>query len=140
MRKAQGITIMQRFFDLFSKHLMLSIGLLDQAEFDDLLALKKDSVPGPDGIPYGVYRCAAFQAELEGSSIPDGLAESRTVFFPKTSDTDDVGRIIRSPDALRSSIDFGPYLCYCRGHHWYTAMYSHLSEMHLLQADDGQHL
>ena len=24
---------------------------IDQAEFDDLLALKKDSAPGPDGIP-----------------------------------------------------------------------------------------
>ena len=30
----------------------------DKTEFDDLLALKKDSAPGPDGIPYGVYRCA----------------------------------------------------------------------------------
>ena len=29
---------------------------IDQAEFDDLLALKKDSAPGPDGFPYGVYR------------------------------------------------------------------------------------
>ena len=28
----------------------------DQAEFDELLALKKDSSPGLDGIPYGVYR------------------------------------------------------------------------------------
>ena len=31
---------------------------IDQAEFDDLLAFKKDSAPGPDGIPYGAYRCA----------------------------------------------------------------------------------
>ena len=30
----------------------------NKAEFDDLLALKKDSAPGPDGIPYGAYRCA----------------------------------------------------------------------------------
>ena len=29
----------------------------DQAEFDDLLALKKDSAPGPDGIPYGLQMC-----------------------------------------------------------------------------------
>ena len=28
---------------------------IDQAEFDDHLALKKDLAPGPDGIPYGVY-------------------------------------------------------------------------------------
>ena len=26
---------------------------IDQAEFDDLLALKKDLAPGPDGIPFG---------------------------------------------------------------------------------------
>ena len=31
---------------------------IDQTEFDDLLALKKDSAPGPDGIPYCVCRCA----------------------------------------------------------------------------------
>ena len=28
----------------------------DKTEFDALIALKKDSAPGPDGIPYGVYR------------------------------------------------------------------------------------
>ena len=31
---------------------------IDQAECDELLALKKDSAPGPAGIPYRVYRCA----------------------------------------------------------------------------------
>ena len=119
---------------------------IDKTEFDDLLALKKDSAPGPGGIPYGVYRCAgglgskfffhAYQAVLEGSTIPDCFAESRTIFIPKTSDIDDFGRIIRSPDALR------PFtLCncdcklltsaICRGLHWY---------MHLFQAGDGQHL
>ena len=84
---------------------------IDQAEFDDLLALKKDSAPGSDGIPYSAYRCAgglgskflfnAYSAVLEGSAIPDCFAERRTVFIPKTSDIDDNGRIIRSPDALR---------------------------------------
>ena len=29
---------------------------IDKTEFNDLLALKKDSAPGPDGIPHGVYR------------------------------------------------------------------------------------
>ena len=57
----------------------------DQAEFDELLALKKDSAPGPDGIPNGAYRCAgglgskflfhAYEAVLEGSAIPDCFAE-----------------------------------------------------------------
>ena len=37
---------------------MTSVGPLTKAEFDDFLALKKDSARGPDGIPYGAYRCA----------------------------------------------------------------------------------
>ena len=100
---------------------------IDRAEFDDLLASKKDSAPGPDGIPYGVYRCAgglgskflfnAYQAVLEGRNISDCFAESRTVFIPKTSDTNDLGRIIRSPDALRPlhTVQLRlqtPYICY----------------------------
>ena len=115
----------------------------DQAEFDDLLALKKDSAPGPDGIPYGVYRCAgglgskflfhAYKAVLEGSAIPDWFAESRTVIIPKTSDIDDLQRIIRSPDALRPLT-----LCncdcklltsaFCRGLHRYTMRCIHPSQ------------
>ena len=84
---------------------------INKAEFDDLLALKKDSAPGPDGIPFSAYRCAgglgsqflfnAHRALVEGGAVPDHFAESRTVFIPKTSDIDDNGRIIRSPDALR---------------------------------------
>ena len=31
---------------------------IDRTEFDELTAVKKDSAPGPDGIPYGAYRCA----------------------------------------------------------------------------------
>ena len=115
----------------------------DEAEFDDLLALKKDSAPGPDGIPYGVYRCAgglgskflyrAHSAVLQESPIPDCFAVSRTVFIPKTSDTDDLGRILRSPDALRPLT-----LCncdcklltsaICRGLHWYTMQCIHTSQ------------
>ena len=35
------------------------------------------------------------------SIIPDCFAESRTVFIPETSDTDNHGRVIRSLDAFR---------------------------------------
>ena len=66
---------------------------VDQDEFDDLLALQKDSAPGPDGIPYGAYRCAgglgsmflfsAYRVLLEGRAIPDCFAQSRTVFIPR---------------------------------------------------------
>ena len=116
----------------------------DQAELDDLLALKIDSAPGPDGIPCGAYRCAgglgsqflfnAYRALLEGGAVPDHFAESRTVFFiPKTPDIDDSVRIIRSPDALRPLT-----LCncncklltsaVCRGLHWYTMRCIHTSQ------------
>ena len=113
---------------------------VDQVEFDDLLALKEESAPGLDGNPYGVYRCAGglgskflFRAVLEGSSIPDCFAESRTVFIPNTSDTDVHGRIIGSPDAVRPLT-----LCncdcklltsaICRGLHWYTVHCIHTSQ------------
>ena len=82
---------MKRFCDVFNKFLMTSVGLIDQAEFVDLLALKKDAAHGPDGILYGIYRCAgglgskflfhAYQAVLEGRNIPVCFAESRTVFY-----------------------------------------------------------
>ena len=75
----------------------------------------------------------AHQAILEGMHIPDGFAESRIVFIPKTSDTDDLGRIIRSPDAFRPLT-----LCncdcklltsaICRGLHWYTMRCIHPSQ------------
>ena len=125
----------------FSKHARKARDITNMMVFYD--ALKKDSAPGPDGIPYGVYRCAgglgskflfrAYRAVLEGSTIPDCFAESRTVFIPKTSDTDDLGRIIRSTDALRPLT-----LCncdcklltsaICRGLHWYTMRCIHPSQ------------
>ena len=84
---------------------------IDRTECDELIALKKDSAPGHDGILYGACRCAvdlgsqflfnAYKFLLEGGTVPEHFAESRTVFIPKTSDIDDNGRIIRSPDALR---------------------------------------
>ena len=108
---------------------------IDRTEFDELVAMKKDSALGPDGIPYGAYRCAeglgsqflfnAYKFLLEGGTVPEHFAGSRTVIIPKTSDIDDNGRMIRSPDALRLLT-----LCncdcklltsaICRGLHWYT--------------------
>ena len=118
---------------------MTSVGLLIRTS----LLLKKDSAPGPDGIPYGAYRCAgglgsqfffnAYRALLERSAFPDCFAESRTIFISKTSDIDDNGRIIRSPDALRPLTLFN---CdcklltsvICRGLHWYTMRCIHPSQ------------
>ena len=116
---------------------------LDQAEFDDFLALKKVSAPGPDGIP--AVSAGVLVVWVRSSSLmltklfwkevpfPDCFAERRTVFIPKTSDIDDHGRIIRSPDALRSLT-----MCncdcklltsaICRGPHWYTMRCIHTSQ------------
>ena len=105
--------------------------------------MKKDSAPGPDGIPYGVCRCAgglgslflfnAYKYLLEGGTVPEHFTVSRTVFIPKSSDIDDNGRIIRSPDALRPLT-----LCNCdcelrtsaigRGFQWYTMRCIHPSQ------------
>ena len=116
---------------------------INKTEFDELIALKNDSAPGPGGIPCGAYRCAEnlgsqflfndYRSILEGGAVPDCFAKSRTVFIPKTSDIDDNGRTIRSPDALRPLT-----LCncdcklltsaICRGLHWCTMRCIHFSQ------------
>ena len=117
--------------------------IIDKTEFDDLIVLKKHSALGPDGIPYGAYRCAgglgspflfnAYRYLLEGGTVPEHIAESRTVFILKTSDIDDNGRIIPSPDALRpltlckSDCKLLPSAI-CRGLHWYTMRCFHPSQ------------
>ena len=127
---------------------------IDKTEFADLLALKKDSAPGPDGIPHGAYRCAgglgsqclfnAYRALLEGGIVPEPFAESGTVFIPKTADIDDNGRIFRSPDALRPmtlrNCDCKTLTsALCRPPLEHHEMHTSFAEMHLIQADDGQH-
>ena len=116
---------------------------IDRAEFDELIALKKDSAPGPDGIPNGVYKCAGglgahflfntYKYLVEGGAVLELFAIGRTVFIPKSSDIDDNGRIVRSLDAL------GPLtLCncdcklltsaICRGLHWFSMRCIHPSQ------------
>ena len=60
---------------------------------DELIAMKKDSAPGTDGIPYGAYRCAgglgsrfllnAYKYLLEGGTVPEHFAESRRSLSPR---------------------------------------------------------
>ena len=88
--------------------------IVDNNEFDELMATK-ESAPGRDGITYSFYRCAgrlgsqvlfnAYKHVVEGGTIPALFTESRTVFIPKSSDVDNHGRIVRSPEVL-APIDF----------------------------------
>ena len=114
--------------------------LSNRFEFDELVAMKKDSAPGPDGSPYGAYRCAgglgsqfllnAYRSLMEGGTVTEHSAESRTVFVPKTSDIDDKGRIIRSRDPLTLCNCDCKLLAsaICRGLHWYTMRCIHPSQ------------
>ena len=117
--------------------------VIDRTEFDELIVMKKDSAPGPDGICMALvgvqgglgsqFFFNAYKYLLEGGTVPEDFAESRTVFIPKTSDIDDNGRFIGSPHALRPLT-----LCncdcmllttaICRGLHWYTMKCIHLSQ------------
>ena len=116
--------------------------VIDRTDFDELIAMKKDSAPGPDGIPFGACRCAGglgsqflFNADkylLEGGTVPEHFAESRTVFISKTSDIDVDVVQLRLQDIHHSNLSRPPLV-----HH---EMHTSLAEMHLFQTDDGQHL
>ena len=85
--------------------------VIDKNEVDELMVTKKESAPGPDGIPYSFKRCAgglgsqvlfnAYKHALAGVPIPAQFAPSRTVFVPKSSDVGNISLIVRSPDAPR---------------------------------------
>ena len=128
---------------------------IDRNEFDELLAIKKESAPGPDGIPYSLYRCAgglgsrflynANKHVLEGGVIPALFAESRTVFISQVLRWSTTIRIVRSAEALRPLT-----LCncdskiltsaICRGLHWYTVRCIHPSQRCISsRQNDGQH-
>ena len=90
----------------------------------------------PTGVPAAwapSFFFNAYRSLLAGGTVPEHFAERRTVFFPKTSDIDDNGRIIRSPNALRPLT-----LCncdcklltsvICRGLQWYTMRCIHPSQ------------
>ena len=80
-------------------------------EFEELLASKRESAPGPDELPCSVHRSAdgmgtkflfaAFQAALRGAALHQEFGACRTVFIPKTSEVDVQGLLIRSLESLR---------------------------------------
>ena len=91
--RARDITSMKIFFEYVQQALDDIRWSFDQAGFDDLLALKKDSPPGRDGILDGVYKYAgglgskftfrAYQAALKRSSILDCFAEVGPSLSPR---------------------------------------------------------
>ena len=74
---------------------------------DEMLATKKDSAPGIDGLPYSVYRSSGgigvqlvfntCKQLLVGGRLPPIFAPNRTVFIPKSIAIDDQGRHVRCP-------------------------------------------
>ena len=78
-------------------------------EFEELLAAKRESAPGPDGLPYSVHRCAGkygskflFVANrVKESAPPAGFGANRTVLIPETDEVHAEGLLIRSPESLR---------------------------------------
>ena len=78
---------------------------LCEVVFDELLATKEDSAPGPDGLPYSDYRRVGgsgaqilfntYKQLLDGGGLPP-------LFAPTSNTVNDQGRIVRSPDARRS--------------------------------------
>ena len=76
---------------------------IDRNEFDELTATKSDSAPGPDGIPFTSYRVCGgigFAVSLQRVQTYSG-GRFYPCVIPKSSDLDNNGRIVRSPEAPR---------------------------------------
>ena len=65
---------------------------IDRNEFDEIRVTKKESAPGPGGIPYSLYRCAggsgshflfnAYKHVIEGGPVPRNLLRGELFLFP----------------------------------------------------------
>ena len=141
--KDRDIINMKIFYDLSNMHLTTSAGLLIKPSLTTslplrkipLLALMEFPTAFTDVLVAWVRSSSFMLMKLYWREVPflDCFAESRTIFIPKSSDIDDNGRIIRSPDALRP-LTLCNYDCklltsaICRGLHWYTMRRIHPSQ------------
>ena len=90
--KASGTIAMRSFSDTFRRLLTIYGGKLTEMNLMNFMATKRESAPGPVGVPYSICRCAGglgsqfffhvFQRVLEGGAVPAHFAASRTVFIP----------------------------------------------------------
>ena len=125
--------------------------IIDRTEFDELIAMKKDSALDPDGIPYGAYRCAEGWAHSSYLTLTSFCwkkvpFQNISLEVGRSLSPRPLTRISRYPEALRpltqcncdcklltSAICRGPPL---ENHDMHTSF----AEMYLFQANDGQHL
>ena len=141
--KVQGITTTKIYLDMFKKLLTTSAGLSTKMNWTSswpqrrnlLLVLIEFRTAFTDVREVWVrgFRFVHTKHVLEGGSLPELFAKSRTVFIPKSYDVDNNGRIIGSLEALRPLT-----LCncdckilttaICRGLHWYTMRCIHSSQ------------
>ena len=130
--KAKGTITMIPSCDIFRKILMTSAGKSTGTSLTSswpqrmnlLLALMGFRAASTD-VREGWIHSFSYKHVLEGGTIPALFAESRSVFIPKSSDVDNNGRIVRSPEALRPltlcNCDCNILItAICRGLHRYT--------------------
>ena len=90
--KARGTISMKPSCGTFRKHLTTYDGKLTETNLMNSWLQRKESAPGPDGVPYSLHRCAgglgtqflynAYKHVLEGGAILALFAANRTVFIP----------------------------------------------------------
>ena len=125
-------------------------------EFEELLASKRESAPGPDGLPYSVCRSAGGTGgqisirRLPGYFVGIGspcwlFGACRKVFIPKSGELDAQGLLVRSLESLRPRYKMqlrlqGYYRCHVFE---FTKIlhqvHSHLAEMRHPACHDRQH-
>jgi hypothetical protein len=84
---------------------------LDKTQFREIVARPREGAPGPDGIPYSAWRLAgtalmdvlfeAYDAFMNGDSLPEDFNECLLVFIPKGEEVGDLGTVARAPGLTR---------------------------------------
>lgn len=80
-------------------------------QFEAMIARMVDSAPGPDGLPYAVWRCspepfrkllyAMYCAWLDGAALSDGFNHAYLALIAKGDDEQDADLVSRAPEDTR---------------------------------------